>query len=278
MSRRIAYLGPPGTYSEQAVLAYDGAAERSPFPSVMAAAAAVEQGKADEAVVAIENSIEGSVTDTLDMLIHDSRLSICKELVIPIDHCVLAKLGQRAAAVEVVYSHSNALGQCREYLAAHYPRAGVVASLSTVKAVEDMLASARPAAAIAPRRAADLYKVDVLAEGIQDRGGNVTRFVVLAQHDSPRTGDDKTSIAFSFAEEDKPGQLYRAMGEFANRGINLSKIESRPSKESLGRYVFLVDLAGHREDAPLRDALAQVASMTIMWKIFGSYPRFRRKA
>ena len=278
MSRRIAYLGPPGTYSEQAALAYDAAAERLPFPSVMAAAAAVEQGKADEAVVAIENSIEGSVTDTLDMLIHDSRLCIRKELVISIDHCLLAKPGQRAAAVEVVFSHSNALGQCREYLAEHFPRASVTASLSTVKAVEDMLASARRAAAIAPRRAADLYKVDVLAEGIQDRGGNETRFVVLAQHDSPRTGDDKTSIAFSFAEEDKPGQLHRAMGEFANRGINLNKIESRPSKESLGRYVFLVDLAGHREDAPLRDALKQVSSMTIMCKVFGSYPRFRRNA
>ena len=278
MSRRIAYLGPPGTYSEQAVLAHDAAADRLPFPSVMAAAGAVEQGKADEAVVAIENSIEGSVTDTLDMLIHDSRLSICKELVIAIDHCLLVKPGGRVAEVQVVYSHSNPLGQCRKYLAAHCPQAEVVASLSTVKAVEDMLASARPSAAIAPRRAADLYKVEVVAEGIQDRGGNVTRFVVLGQHDSPRTGDDKTSIAFSFAEEDKPGQLYRALGEFANRGINLSKIESRPSKESLGRYVFLVDLAGHREDAALGEALATVASATIMFKVFGSYPRFRRHA
>ena len=276
MARRIAYLGPPGTYSESAMLAHDPDAVPIPCPSFAEAARQVEAGNADEAVVAIENSLEGSVTDTLDLLLHESKLSIAREIVIPIAHCLLVKPGTALNEIRVVFSHTQALGQCRIFIEKHLEKAAKVASLSTVAAVADMLESKRPGAAISPRRAADLYPVDVLAEGIQDRKENVTRFVVLASEDHAPTGNDKTSIAFTFSDEDKPGQVFRALGEFAKRGINLSKIESRPSKESLGRYIFLVDLEGHRIDPAVDAALSAIGGEATFFRVFGSYPKAQK--
>ncbi len=273
MTRRVTYLGPPGTYSETAALAYDPKAELIPHPSFTAAARDVEGGGADAAVVAIENSLEGSVTETLDLLVHGTELSITGEIVIPIDHCLLAKPGTALEDVEVVFSHTQALGQCREFMERRLGGAGQTASLSTVAAVTDMLASERVGAAISPRRAAALYPVEIIAEAIQDRAENATRFVALAGEDHASTGNDKTSIAFGFADEDKPGQVYRALGEFAERGINLSKIESRPSKESLGRYVFLVDLDGHRSDPTVAGALDAIRAEASFFRVFGSYPK-----
>lgn len=273
-TKRIAYLGPAGTFTEEAALLYDSTAHLTPLPSVPAVAAAVEAGMADEGVVAIENSLEGSVNDTLDVLIHESRLRIRQELVLPITHYLLAQPGTSAAEVQVIYSHPSALGQCRPFIERCFPKAQAMAALSTARAVEDMKNSPVPAAAIATRRAADIYGVAVMAKNIQDNPANVTRFVVLAHEDSPRpTGHDKTSICLSF-DEDKPGQLYGVLGEFAQRNINLTKVESRPSKESLGKYIFLVDLAGHREDAPVRAALEGVRSRVGILKVLGSYPRY----
>ncbi len=273
MARTVAYLGPPGTFSESAALAHDASAELAPCPRIRAVAEAVEAGRADEGIVPIENSIEGPITDTLDLLIHESSLAIRKELVLPVAHCLLVKPGVARESIQVIFSVPQALGQCRRYLEQSLGQAQAMAALSTIAGVEDMLAHDGPAAAIAPRRAADLYPVEVLAEGIQDHADNVTRFVVLATQDHPPTGDDKTSIAFLL--EDRPGQLYNVIKEFAQRGINLSKIESRPAKESLGRYVFLLDFDRHREDADAREALESIAPSTSTLKIFGSYPRFR---
>ena len=275
MTRRVAYLGPPGTYSETAALAYDPEAALIPHPSFTAAVRQVEGGGADVAVLAIENSLEGSVTETLDLLVHGTELSITGEIVIPIDHCLLAKPGTALGDVEVVFSHTQALGQCRNFIERQLGGASKNASLSTVAAVTDMLDSERVGAAISPRRAADLYPVEIIAETIQDRAENATRFVALAGEDHAPTGHDKTSIAFTFADEDKPGQFHRALGEFAKRQINLSKIESRPSKESLGRYVFLVDLDGHRSDPAVADALDAVRAEASSLRVFGSYPKAR---
>ncbi len=273
--KKIAYLGPPGTNTEEAAIVHDPAAERIPFSSVRSATKAVESGEADEAVVAIENSIEGSVVDNLDLLIHDSKLSICKELVIPISHCLLLKPGAKPEDIRVIYSHPQALAQCRKYIESHFSRASAVATLSTSAAVSQMMSQlAGDAAAIAPRRAGQLYGAAVYESGVQDHAGNATRFVVLAPKDAEPTGDDKTSIALSFAE-DKPGQLYKAIGLFATKNINLSKIESRPAKESLGKYFFLIDFDAHRLDSKAKETLESLRAITSLLKIFGSYPRYR---
>ena len=276
MTKKIAYLGPAGTFTEEAALAYDLQAELLPLFTIPAVASAVETGMAEEGVVPIENSLEGSVSATLDLLIHESSLLIKQELVLPINHCLLVKPGAKAHEVKAVYSHPQALGQCRHFLDTCFPRAEAVAALSTAAAVEEMLASQVPAAAIATQRAAALYSVEILAKGIQDQASNVTRFVVLANEDHPPTGNDKTSICFYFAE-DRPGVLASVLEEFAQRSINLTKIESRPSKEALGKYFFLVDLEGHREDPLVKAALERVVAKTAQFKIFGSYPCFQRE-
>ena len=272
----IAYLGPEGTYSEEAAVKYadkiGGDWTLVPFPTIQAVALAVASGIADEGVAPIENSLEGSVTATLDILIQDSRLSIRNELVIPIDHTLLVVPGTRAADIQTIFSHPQALGQCRAYLEQCFPNAQKIASLSTVSAIDDVWASPVPAAAISPQRAAELRNMETLARGIQDNSSNETRFVALAREDHEATGHDKTSICFSFSE-DKPGMLYNALGEFAIRNINLAKIESRPTKESLGLYWFLVDFDGHREDPKVQGVLDFIKSQTAMLRVFGSYPR-----
>ena len=273
MTKRVAYLGPAGTFAEAATLKYDPEAQLLPFPSIAAVAAAVDSGMAEEGVVPIENSLEGSVTDTLDLLIHESRLSIRHELVIPIEHCLLVKPGASVQDVKAIFSHPQALGQCRRFIERCFPSVQAVAALSTAAAVGEMLQSETPAAAIATVRAAELYGAEVLARGIQDNPANFTRFVVLAHQDNPPTGRDKTSLCFSF-KEDRPGSLYAVLGEFATRNINLAKVESRPNKEIFGRYIFLVDLEGHREDPLVKEALSGVQSAASMMKILGSYPRY----
>ncbi|MDO8491876.1 MAG: prephenate dehydratase, partial [Dehalococcoidia bacterium] len=257
MTKRIAYLGPPGTFTEQAAMLHDATAQLMPFSSVPAVAAAVDTGMADEGVAAIENSLEGSVPETLDLLIHESRLVIRKELVIPIEHCLLVKPGAQYGDIKAIFSHPQALAQCRRFLERCFPKAQLVAALSTTAAVEQMLASSTPAAAIGNVRAAEIYHAEVLAQGIQDQANNVTRFVVLALTDHAPTGNDKTSLSFYIAE-DRPGTLCDILQEFSSRGINLMKIESRPSKQTLGRYFFLVDLEGHRQDKAVAEALDQV--------------------
>ncbi|HEU4760252.1 MAG TPA: prephenate dehydratase, partial [Dehalococcoidia bacterium] len=231
MSPRLAFLGPPGTFSEEAALKYDPQAEPVVMASITAVAAAVESGMADEGLVPVENSLEGPVTETLDLLVHGQRpLAIRSEIVLPIDHYLLVKPGTKADAVKVLFAHPQALAQCRGFVERCFPKARVEAAMSNSAAVEEMMAG-EDAAAIGTRRAAEIYGAEALAKGIQDRNPNVTRFLVLAREDHPPTGDDKTSLAFAFAVEDRPGLLVSALEEFSSRAINLSKIESRPSRE-----------------------------------------------
>ncbi|MBI4200592.1 MAG: prephenate dehydratase [Chloroflexi bacterium] len=271
---RVAYLGPAGSFAEAAALRYAPQAQLLPCTTISAVAQGVATGTADEGVVPIENSLEGSVTDTLDLLIHDSSLFIRQELVLPVEHCLLVRPGTRAQEVRVIYSHPQALGQCRQFLERHLPGASLVAALSTSAAAQQVHETREPAAAIGTARAAELYHLEVLARGIQDNPSNATRFVVLGHADHPPTGDDKTSLCFSFAE-DSPGLLYRTLGEFARRNINLAKVESRPTKQSLGQYIFLVDLAGHKEDPVVKRALRGLQRRVSFFKVFGSYPRYR---
>lgn len=273
MTKRLGFLGPPGTFTEEAALLYDPAASLVPLPSISAVGSAVVSRMVDEGVVAIENSIEGSVTDTLDLLVHRSDLAIKYELVLPIRHCLLVHPGAQANDIKVVYSHPQALAQCRPFLEKCFPKAQMEAALSTAAGVQEVKKSDGSIAAVATRRAADLYGVHVLASDIQETLTNVTRFVVLASQDHPPTGADRTSLCFSF-DDDRPGILVEALGEFARRNINLGKIESRPFKDVLGRYIFLVDLFGHRHDPPVKEALQRVNQISSRLRVFGSYPRF----
>ena len=274
MAKKLAYLGPPGTFAQEAALQYDAAAHLVPFLSIPAVAEAVQRGMADEGVIPIENSLEGAVTDTMDLLIQEASLFIRRELVLPVEHCLMVKPGTMVEEVEVVYSHPQALAQCRRFLERCFPRAQRMAALSTAAAVEEMLRSPAKAAAVGTRRAGQLYGAEVLAYGIQDSAANVTRFVILATKDHEPTGSDRTSLCFSFSA-DKPGLLYGVLGEFARRNINLAKVESRPTKESLGRYIFLIDLEGHRQDPLVREALERVREQVGMLRVFGSYPRWQ---
>ena len=271
---RLAFLGPPGTFSEEAALRYDPEAQLIPIPGISAVAAAVDSRMADEGVVPIENSLEGPVTETLDVLIHDSELSVRNEIVLTIEHMLLVRPGVQAADIKVISSIPQALAQCRGFIERCFPKAALEAALSTAAAVEEIMGR-EDAAAIGNRRAAELYGAEVLAQGIQDRSSNLTRFVVLAHEDHPPTGDDKTSLAFAFAVEDRPGLLVSALEEFSSRGINLSKIESRPSKERLGVYIFLADLDGHRTEQPLAGSLDRVREKCSFFRLLGSYPRYR---
>ncbi|MEE9277704.1 MAG: prephenate dehydratase [Dehalococcoidia bacterium] len=272
MSRlRLSFLGPRGTFSEAAARRVGPDAELIPESSITAVTVAVTEERADEAVVPIENSLEGSVTETLDLLVHSLDLRIRQELVLPIEHCLIVPPGADLASITTVYSHPQALAQCRRYLERTLPKAQATATLSTAQAVERALAGSG-AAAIAPRRAAEIHGAAILAAGVQDDDRNSTRFVVLAKADAAPSGDDKTSIAFNV--DDRPGALVEIMQRFAAAGVNLTKIESRPARETLGVYVFLLDCNGHRLEPPLAALLGELAAGTNWLKILGSYRRF----
>jgi prephenate dehydratase len=271
---RIAYLGPPGTFSEEAVARCDLAAggEAVPFPTFADAYRALRDGEVDGALLPIENSIEGSVGATLDLLVAEHGPLIRRELLLPVRQHLLARPGTRLEDVVRVLSHPQPFGQCRRFLTERLAQAVLEPTHSTADAARKVAAGEPGAAAIGSKTAAARYGLAVLAEAIQDVDENVTRFVLLAQADEAPTGSDRTSIAFTL-DRDRPGGLYEVLGEFASRGINLSKVESRPMKAALGHYVFFLDFEAHRLDAAADDALAGVRSRVHRLYLLGSYPR-----
>jgi prephenate dehydratase len=269
---RLAYLGPPGTFTEEAALRYMPDADLVSYQTESAVVVAVESGEAAQGVLAIENSLEGTVTRTVDSLIHDSHLSIAGEVVLAIEHCLIARPGTHIEDIKVIRAHPQALSQCRKYIERRLPGVRQEASLSNAAAVEEAM-RLEGAAAIAGARAAEVHGAQVLDRGIADNAHNKTRFVVLAHEDGAPTGRDKTSIAFTVAH-DQPGTLVEVLHEFSDRAINLTKIESRPSREELGIYIFLIDLDGHRIDDAVGEALAAVKAKAQFFRILGSYPRF----
>jgi prephenate dehydratase len=248
-------------------------AELVPLPTIPAVVRAVQAGDVDIGVVPIENSLQGSVTDTVDELIHDSGVAVRAEVVLPIEHCLMAQPGIERAAIHVIYSHPQSLGQCRRYLEANFPQARTEAALSNAAAVATAMETPG-SAAIAPARAAEIYGAHILERGIEDSRVNKTRFIALAAEGAPPSGRDKTSIAFAVAH-DRPGTLVSVLHEFSDRGINMTKIESRPSGEELGVYIFLVDIEGHRDEPMIAQALAAVKEQAAYFRIFGSYPAWR---
>lgn len=244
-----------------------------PYPTIVSAARAVLAAEVDVAMAPIENSLQGSVVDTVDLLIEEEALAVCGELVLPIEHCLMLQPGASRESVQIIYSHPQSLGQCRHYLEQHFPGVRTEAALSNSEAVAVMMKTPG-AAAIGPARAAEIYGAAIAERGIEDSPVNKTRFVALAHSGAPPTGDDKTSIAFAVAH-DRPGTLVSVLHEFSDRAINLTRIESRPSGEDLGVYVFLVDIEGHRDDPLIAQALAAVKEQSDLFRIFGSYPAYR---
>ena len=275
MSISIGHLGPSGTYSEQAASAYvskflaqtQQETALRPYPSIAKTLKAIATNEVDLAVVPVENSIEGSVAITLDMLWQLDNLKITLALVLPITHALLSK-APSISDLEIVYSHPQALAQCQGWLEQHLPNVREVAINSTTEALEK-LDQELNAGTISSPRAAELYNVPILASSINDYPDNCTRFWVLSSSMQPVTGSH-TSLAFS-TKANVPGALVKPLQMFAQRNINLSRVESRPSKRSLGDYLFFLDFEGDTTSPTVQAAISELAEYTDTLKIFGSY-------
>lgn len=270
--KSIGYLGPKGTFSHEALKKYISNVPHTSqdFSSIPDILMAVNQGRLDEAIVPMENSIEGAVNATMDIIAQDVDLRIKAELVLPIREHLLVKRGTDLSNIKCIISHPQPLGQCRRFLSEQFPNAILKSVYSTAAAAEEVAAGDRDLAAIGSAVAADVYGLEIAVSDIQDHDNNHTRFVVFSKTDAARTGRDKTSIVFS--TEDKPGSLYRILDIFNLWDINMTRIESRPARNTLGRYMFFVDVIGHREDDDLKDALTMVRRKTTFFKMLGSYP------
>jgi len=269
----VAYLGPDGTFSSEAARRHFG------NTGVFHACSSLEEvfdevcsGRASYGVVPVENAFEGSVGRTLDLLAEmDEGVRICAEVMLGIRHQLLS-VSDTLAAVERVYSHPQALAQCRRWLDAHLPQAVRVDVASTAAAAERAKREGPQAAAIAPLSVAERLGMNVLAANIEDQHGNTTRFFVLGPHDARPSGDDRTTLLASVRDE--PGALFELLRPFAERGVSLSKIESRPSRRRPWEYIFFIDAEGHRDQPPLCDALAELERRPgVQLRVLGSYPK-----
>jgi len=273
---KIGYMGPKGTFSHEATLKYIKGKESEyalyEYSTIADVILAVENNLVDEAVAPIENSLEGAVNITLDTLAMDANIKIKDEIVLGIKQNLLVKSGTRPDEIECIISHPQPIGQCIKYIHLKYPNATVRFSDSTTAAAQEVAGCNGRIAAIGSMIAAKIYGLEVLEEGIQDSNNNMTRFAVISHTDSARTGNDKTSIVFS--TEDKPGSLYRILDIFNLWDINMTRIESRPAKNELGRYIFFIDILGHKDDEDLKNALTMVGRKTSFMKFLGSYPVF----
>lgn len=273
--KTIAYLGPPGTFSEEAALSWGGPEDQLlPLASIPAVVTAVETGAATFGVLPLENSLEGSVTTTLDLLIRETSLRISSELVLPVRHMLATRPGLQLHQVQVLHAHPQALGQSRRFVERCLPGIATIAALSNSAALTDALSDSRLAAAITTRRAIELQSAATLAHDIQDHPNNQTRFILLGPEDAAPTGQDRTSLCFAMPEN-RAGSLLDALQVLAQARINLTRLESRPAKEMLGDYIFLADIEGHRLEPHVAAALQRLQGQTSFFKVFGSYPRYR---
>ncbi len=264
----IAYFGPEATFTHQAAIRRFGSSLRyAPMKTIADVFTEVAKNRADYGVVPVENSTEGIVNHTLDMFV-DSELKIVAQIILPIQHCLLGKVARRDQ-IKRLYSHPQALAQCRQWVQVHVPGAEVIEASSTTRAAE-LAARGRNAGAIASSLAADRYGLRILDSDIQDNSSNATRFLVLGRQCAPPTGRDRTSFIFSVT--DSVGSLHRALAPLAKHRINMTRIESRPSKRKAWAYFFFVDIHGHVEDAPVVHALDKLGRQSSFLKVLGSYP------
>jgi len=290
MRPRVGYLGPEGTFSEEALLAgvAPGSVEPVPQASIYDTVMALREGDVEWAIVPIENSLDGSISVTLDLLAEEAEeVQIVAETLLTVRHSLIAARSVELREIDTVLTHPQVPGQCERFLRGELPHARVLPASSTAEAVREVVEDARPGrAALGTRLAAEIYGGTVVREGVQDRDDNETRFVWLARAMGPpptapplrRTADVgevgwKTSLVFWGAGADSPGWLVRCLNEFARRGINLTKIESRPRRERLGHYMFFVDLDGGPEDEQdVSGAVVDVRRMCQEVRVLGSYP------
>ncbi|MCV3216785.1 prephenate dehydratase [Plectonema radiosum NIES-515] len=289
MNQSIAHLGPPGTYAEQAALFYLNWLEKNkgieanlcPYPSIAQSLQAVVQGNAQLAVVPVENSIEGSVTMTLDSLWQLETLRIQLALVMPIAHALISAASS-LDNIRTVYSHPQALAQCQRWLEKFLPNVQLIPTNSTTEPLQH-LEQDKTAAVISSSRAAQLYNLPILARGINDYPENCTRFLVVSQTEVdtayriPSATSSHTSLAFSMPAN-TPGSLVKPLQIFAELNINLSRIQSRPTKRSLGEYLFFLDLEADSTEPKMQSALAELSTHTEVLKFFGSYNVLPAKA
>jgi len=274
---RIAYLGPAGTFTEDALgeAVPQGGFEALRTPTIPDAILAVERGEAERALVPIENSLEGSVRPTLDTLVFEAgAVTIVGEHDYRVRVHLIARGGTRAEDVEAVLSHPQPLAQCQRFLREQFPQVELRNASSTAAAVRMVSESSRPWAALGARAAAALYGCELLQEGVEDSDDNVTRFVWIAPAGSEPVGSGpwKTSLVFSEVGADHPGALVECLSEFSGRGINLTRIESRPLRQGLGRYMFFCDLEGRESDSTVAEAIAALRTKAASVRILGSYP------
>jgi prephenate dehydratase len=272
--KSIGFLGPEGTFSQEALEKHakginHKACKYKAIPDMLFD---VCKGLIEEAVVPIENSLEGAVNVTLDLMAFEVDLKIKGELIISVRQNLLVKKGTKKDEIKCILSHPQSIAQCRKYTESKFPGIEVRPYISTAAAAEQTAESCGDIASIGSLIAADIYGLEIFERDIHDEKNNVTRFVVLSGYHSQKTGRDKTSIVFS--TEDKPGSLYRILDIFNLWDINMTKIESRPVKKNLGRYIFFVDIIGHIDDENVRDALTMVQRKTTFYKFLGSYPRY----
>ncbi|ETK34875.1 prephenate dehydratase [Microbispora sp. ATCC PTA-5024] len=277
---KLAYLGPQGTFCEAALRRLAPDAERLPAANVAAALHAARTGEADGAVVPLENSVEGAITQTLDELAWGGPLLITGELLLPVEFSLLVRPGTELPQIKRIISHPAAITQCRGYLEREMPDALVMAWPSTAGAAQEVAAPGSPYdAAISPAIAAEYYGLDEFASGIGDRSDTVTRFVrVSPPGPLPEpTGADRTSLV-AFLRDDHPGALLEMLSEFSVRGVNLTRIESRPTGDGIGRYFFHFDCEGHVADARVGEAISGLRRLCADLRFLGSYPRADRVA
>jgi len=274
---RVAYLGPPGTFTEDALREAIGGeeVEVQPKPSVYDAIIAVQSSEADRALVPFENSIEGAVSATLDTLAFDAQgVTIVGEHDLPIRHCLIAREPIPLERIEVVLSHPQASAQCARFIRENLPAAEVRAAASTADAVRRVSEHEGNWAALGAASAASLYGAAVLRNGIEDEPDNVTRFVWVAPAGTRAEGDEpwRTSLVFAELGDDRPGALVDALQAFSVRGVNLTRIESRPLRRGLGRYMFFCDLEGSGEQEEVAAAIEELRGKAESVRILGSYP------
>ena len=274
-SSRYAFLGPAGTFTEAALLALPGAASLQgvPFPSVPAAFDAVRSGDCEAAVAAMESSVEGAVTATMDDLASGEQLMIVREVLLPISFALLVRPGTTLESVKTVSSHPVAEPQCRRWLAEHLPEVRWEAAASNAEAARQVHEGVYDAA-LAGAFTAARYGLEVLHDAIHDNLGAQTRFVLVTRPGKPTapTGLDKTSITVGL-RDNHPGELMEILEEFAGRGVNLCRIESRPTGQAMGRYYFFIDCEGHIQDERVAEALLGLRRNSTRLRFLGSYPR-----